>query len=75
MRRPLDVFNELADLVVIQPRPGAEGSSLHLEGFRRQMFPARVKAETEKVVDDFLEGAPRPPGLRLESGRHIIVQR
>ena len=76
MGRPLDRLQQIADVVEAQarteraqvPRGDPEGR-LHAP-----ILPLLRKSESQALVDNFLERLARAPNLRLEPGRHVLVE-
>lgn len=76
MERALGSLEELADVVEAEPwLERAQVARAHDKA--RALLPRRLtgQAAPKRRVDDVLEGAPAPPGLRFQPGGHVLVER
>lgn len=73
MERPLDLLDELRDVVEREPRPQA--AQVACLGRPYPGGWGLRESSPKRVVDDLAEGQARSPGERLELGRHVLVKR
>ena len=76
MGRPLDRLEQIADVVEAQARAErAHIARVDPEGrLHVPILPLLRKSESQALVDNFLERLARAPNLRLEPGRHVLVE-
>lgn len=74
MRWPLDLLQELTDIVDANTRSESQAPCLELEGLGFSKLLASGKTESKVLIDNLLEGMSRPPSLLLQLSSHIFVK-
>jgi len=74
MQRPFQVFQELTDIVVVQPRPQTQIPSLNGKRRRGSRGAAYIQRQAKEAIDDFLEGTPGFANFRAKFSRNIRIQ-
>ena len=76
MRRPLDLFEQVADVVEGEARP--KGSKVPGVHDKRRPICSRRRGDqppTQRFVHHIPKRAARAPSLRPELRRHVVVER
>jgi hypothetical protein len=72
--RPVDLIDEVADPVVVEAGPHAQWAGMDPEGGGGRRLAAAAQGDPEKVVHQLLERASGAAHLRLELGRHVVIE-
>lgn len=75
MQRPLDLIEELRDVVHIQPGPRAQRTSLDLERVPRAGSRGSHQATPKGIVHHVPERSSSPAGQRPELRGDILIER
>jgi hypothetical protein len=67
------VFEQLADIVVIQPGADTKGPRFYSEWFQRSGLPALAQAPAKRLIDSFFERAARAAHFGLQFFHDIWI--
>ena len=74
MERTFNLFNQLPDIVVVEPRSQTQGARFDLEWGSRISFGAAAQSQAEAVVHGLFKGLSGAPGLLPQLGTDIVVE-